>query len=200
MCCQWKRLAILVVWLWTAGKRVKKDALIEIRPCSFVEQLQEFTADSCCNKKGLRITIYLRACFTWLLTGQNCATCKLLQRWLLLADHLFLVHVIWGWHKRTRFLLCSLWKSSRLISVVLRLLNWYPWVECPDWLKHYVPPKEEEKGEVGANEPEICGKCKDRKVERKQAIIELVQTEINYGNDLQILKEVVDISYYINPL
>lgn len=50
------------------------------------------------------------------------------------------------------------------------------------------------KGEVGANEPEICGKCKDRKVERKEAIIELVQTEINYGNDLQILKEVIDIS------
>jgi len=63
-------------------------------------------------------------------------------------------------------------------------------VECPDCLKHYVPPKEEEKGEVGSNdEPEICAKCKDRKVERKEAIIELVQTEINYGNDLQILKE-----------
>jgi len=29
-------------------------------------------------------------------------------------------------------------------------------------------------------------------VERKEAIIELVQTEINYGNDLQILKEVND--------
>jgi len=62
-------------------------------------------------------------------------------------------------------------------------------VECPDCLKHYVPPKEEEKGEVDSNEPEICAKCKDRKVERKEAIIELVQTEINYGNDLQILKE-----------
>ncbi|KAL9958690.1 hypothetical protein ACROYT_G035740 [Oculina patagonica] len=62
-------------------------------------------------------------------------------------------------------------------------------VECPDCLKHYVPPKEEEKGKVDFNEPEICPKCKDRKVERKEAIIELVQTEINYGNDLQILKE-----------
>lgn len=29
-------------------------------------------------------------------------------------------------------------------------------------------------------------------MERKEAIIELVQTEINYGNDLQILKEVRD--------
>ena len=29
-------------------------------------------------------------------------------------------------------------------------------------------------------------------MERKEAIIELVQTEINYGNDLQILKEVND--------
>ena len=66
-----------------------------------------------------------------------------------------------------------------------------PQVECPDCLKHYVPPKEEEKGEAVDDEaPEICGKCKDRKVERKEAIIELVQTEINYGNDLQILKEV----------
>ena len=67
-----------------------------------------------------------------------------------------------------------------------------PQVECPDCLKHYVPPKEEEKVEVDDNEPEICAKCKDRKVERKEAIIELVQTEINYGNDLQILKEVRD--------
>lgn len=71
-----------------------------------------------------------------------------------------------------------------------------PQVECPDCLKHYVPPKEEEKGEVDSNEPEICAKCKDRKVERKEAIIELVQTEINYGSDLQILKEVRDQLVY----
>ena len=32
-------------------------------------------------------------------------------------------------------------------------------------------------------------------MERKEAIIELVQTEINYGNDLQILKEVNDSTY-----
>ncbi|XP_068688974.1 serine-rich adhesin for platelets-like isoform X2 [Montipora foliosa] len=58
-------------------------------------------------------------------------------------------------------------------------------VECPDCLKHYVPPKETNH----AKEPMICSKCEARKVERKEAIIELVQTEINYGNDLQILKE-----------
>ena len=65
-----------------------------------------------------------------------------------------------------------------------------------------MPPKEEEKGTGNTNEPEICPKCKDRKVERKEAIIELVQTEINYGNDLQILKEVRDINnlYAYNPL
>ena len=57
-------------------------------------------------------------------------------------------------------------------------------------MKHYVPPKEEETKKVAGNEPQICPKCEDRKVERKEAIIELVQTEINYGNDLQILKEV----------
>ena len=33
-------------------------------------------------------------------------------------------------------------------------------------------------------------------MERKEAIIELVQTEINYGNDLQILKEVRDQLVY----
>ena len=36
----------------------------------------------------------------------------------------------------------------------------------------------------------ICCKCKSHRVERKEAIIELVQTEINCGNDFQILKEV----------
>ena len=59
-------------------------------------------------------------------------------------------------------------------------------------MKHYVPLKVKEKDDT--SEPEICPKCKDRKVERKEAIIELVQTEINYGNDLQILKEVRNIA------
>jgi len=34
-------------------------------------------------------------------------------------------------------------------------------------------------------------------VERKEAIIELVQTEINYANDLQILKEVKELLFLI---
>ncbi|KAJ7357849.1 hypothetical protein OS493_022667 [Desmophyllum pertusum] len=68
-------------------------------------------------------------------------------------------------------------------------------VECPDCLKHYVPLKVKEKDDT--SEPEICPKCKDRKVERKEAIIELVQTEINYGNDLQILKEVRNVAKII---
>ena len=37
-------------------------------------------------------------------------------------------------------------------------------------------------------------------MERKEAIIELVQTEINYGNDLQILKEVRYDHLVYNPL
>lgn len=37
-------------------------------------------------------------------------------------------------------------------------------------------------------------------MERKEAIIELVQTEINYGNDLQILKEVRDQLVYNQSL
>ena len=36
----------------------------------------------------------------------------------------------------------------------------------------------------------ICKKCDKKKVERKEAIVELIQTEINYGQDLRILKEV----------
>lgn len=71
----------------------------------------------------------------------------------------------------------------------------HPQVECPDCLKHYVPPKENS----NASEPQICAKCKDRKVERKEAIIELVQTEMNYGNDLQILKEVSFTALDFNP-
>eukprot|EP00794_Sanderia_malayensis_P017332 gene17333-19065_t len=35
----------------------------------------------------------------------------------------------------------------------------------------------------------ICKKCSSKKVERKEAIVELIQTEINYGQDLRILKE-----------
>ena len=37
---------------------------------------------------------------------------------------------------------------------------------------------------------DICTKCHKKKVERKEAIVELIHTEINYGQDLRILKEV----------
>jgi len=36
---------------------------------------------------------------------------------------------------------------------------------------------------------EICKKCHKKQIERKEAIVELIQTEINYGQDLRILKE-----------
>lgn len=62
-------------------------------------------------------------------------------------------------------------------------------------MKHYVPSINSGEQKNRSKEPEICPKCIDRKVERKEAIIELVQTEINYGNDLQILKEVSDYAY-----
>ena len=39
----------------------------------------------------------------------------------------------------------------------------------------------------------ICSKCRARHVERKEAIIELVQTETNYSNDLLVLKEVFQL-------
>lgn len=47
---------------------------------------------------------------------------------------------------------------------------------------------------------EICKKCHKKKVERKEAIVELIQTEINYGQDLRILKEVGFHPFYSYPL
>lgn len=38
--------------------------------------------------------------------------------------------------------------------------------------------------------PLVCNKCHKRRVERKEIITEIVETEIKYGNDLKILKEV----------
>ena len=43
---------------------------------------------------------------------------------------------------------------------------------------------------VGPKKTLICYKCQSDRVERKEAIIELVQTEVNYGNDFKIIKEV----------
>ena len=40
---------------------------------------------------------------------------------------------------------------------------------------------------------EMCKKCHKKKIERKEAVVELIQTEINYGQDLRILKEVAII-------
>ena len=44
----------------------------------------------------------------------------------------------------------------------------------------------------GPKQTVICYKCQNNRVERKEAIMELVQTEINYGNDFKIVKEVTE--------
>ncbi|XP_032239037.2 uncharacterized protein LOC5513651 isoform X2 [Nematostella vectensis] len=62
-------------------------------------------------------------------------------------------------------------------------------VECPNCLKLFVPNNHVVTAKERATSVHICPKCIERRTERKEAIIELVQTEINYGNDLQILKE-----------
>ena len=36
----------------------------------------------------------------------------------------------------------------------------------------------------------LCDKCLQRQQERKETIYEIIETEINYGRDLRILKEV----------
>ena len=36
----------------------------------------------------------------------------------------------------------------------------------------------------------LCVKCLQRQQERKETIYEIIETEINYGRDLRILKEV----------
>ena len=36
----------------------------------------------------------------------------------------------------------------------------------------------------------LCDKCLQRQQERKETIYEIIETEINYGRDLHILKEV----------
>ena len=42
---------------------------------------------------------------------------------------------------------------------------------------------------------QICKKCHKKQIERKEAIVELIQTEINYGQDLRILKEVFIVMF-----
>ena len=36
---------------------------------------------------------------------------------------------------------------------------------------------------------QLCGKCSKRRVERKEIISEIVETEIKYGNDLRIIMD-----------
>ncbi len=36
----------------------------------------------------------------------------------------------------------------------------------------------------------VCTKCASRRIERKEALQEIVSTEISYGKDLNIIKEV----------
>ena len=37
---------------------------------------------------------------------------------------------------------------------------------------------------------QICSRCYQRRVERKKTMQEIIETEVNYGRDLNILKEV----------
>ncbi|CAB3992237.1 Myosin-M heavy chain [Paramuricea clavata] len=63
-------------------------------------------------------------------------------------------------------------------------------IDCPDCGRAFLV--EDDKPGVTSQGPKqalICYKCQSHRVERKEAIIELVQTEINYGNDFQIIKE-----------
>ena len=47
-----------------------------------------------------------------------------------------------------------------------------------------------EKSEVGSDGALMCEKCAALRLERKEAIHEVVDTEISYGKDLKIIKEV----------
>ena len=52
---------------------------------------------------------------------------------------------------------------------------------------------------------QICSRCYQRRVERKKTFQEIIETEVNYGRDLNILKEVCKfltlfISYHIYHL
>ena len=47
-----------------------------------------------------------------------------------------------------------------------------------------------EKSEVGSDGALMCEKCAALRLERKEAIHEIVDTEISYGKDLKIIKEV----------
>ncbi len=52
-----------------------------------------------------------------------------------------------------------------------------------------------EKVGVDNDETLLCAKCGALRVERKEAIQEVVDTEISYGKDLKIIKEVVYLSF-----
>ncbi|KAK3742178.1 hypothetical protein QZH41_012073, partial [Actinostola sp. cb2023] len=88
-------------------------------------------------------------------------------------------------------------KKNKMAKEVRRKSNPTPvitedMVECLDCQKYFVPEmeKNDQTTETSSkSDTTICPKCCERRVERKEAIIELVQTEINYANDLQILKE-----------
>ena len=56
-------------------KRIKIDALEEIRSCSFVERSQELTANPCCLKKDCETQIISRRVLPGI-----CATCKIFSR------------------------------------------------------------------------------------------------------------------------
>ncbi len=44
--------------------------------------------------------------------------------------------------------------------------------------------------EEGSDGALLCTKCLSRRVERKEAMQEIVDTEVSYGKDLKIIKEV----------
>ena len=45
--------------------------------------------------------------------------------------------------------------------------------------------------EEGSDGALLCPKCVSRRIERKEAMQEIVDTEVSYGKDLKIIKEVI---------
>ncbi|XP_046859650.1 uncharacterized protein LOC124453015 isoform X2 [Xenia sp. Carnegie-2017] len=63
-------------------------------------------------------------------------------------------------------------------------------IKCPDCERCFFVQKN--RPSVKSHGPKktlICYKCQKHRVERKEAIVELLETELNYGNDILIVKE-----------
>lgn len=109
---------------------------------------------------------------------------------------------------RRQYILCEAFLNKRSIKKnvacysLLCLVQGPICEDCEEELKPDLNKSSEVISDNMADTEFLCRKCEARRVERKETIQEIADTEVSYGKDLKIIKEVCSLLfiYFFSPI